>query len=545
MRPRYGRVHMVIDQVRDNLKALRAVGSTGLFGPDRPDRIVKVAGAMRRWGAVSGVAAIAAARFGDRTAIVDELGPLSFIDVDERTSALAAAWSDAGLRSGDGIGILCRNSRFFLDAMLACAKLGASAIYLNTSFAGPQIADVAEREQAKAIVFDEEFTELVSAATQGRQRWLGWTDSPVAEGDRSIADAVIKFRGRAPERSAEESRVVMLTSGTTGTPKGASREAPRSLVTIGAIMERFPMKMRESTMVAAPMFHSWGFAQTSIAVVMGSTLVVHRRYDPERTLQAVAEHRCTSLMVVPVMMQRILDLGDEVIDRYDVSSLRIIGAGGSALPGDLATHVMDRFGDILYNLYGSTEVSIASIALPQDLRAAPGTAGRPVLGTAVHLYDDKGARVHGVGNVGRIFVGADMAFEGYTGGGTKEEINGLLSSGDVGHFDAEGRLFVDGRDDEMIVSGAENVFPREVEDLLSSQPEIAEAAVIGVPDEEFGQRLKAFVVLADGATLSEDGVRDIVRANLARFKAPRDVVFLDALPRNATGKVLKKDLAAV
>jgi fatty-acyl-CoA synthase len=536
---------MAIDTVLDNLKALRAVGATGVFGPDRPDRIVKVASAVRRWGLVSGVAAIASARFGDRTAIVDELGPLSFEDVDERTSALAAAWYDAGLRSGDGIGILCRNSRFFLDAMLACAKLGGSAIYLNTSFAGPQIADVAERENAKAIVFDEEFSELVQAATEGRQRWLGWTDSSeLQEGDRSIADAVVKFRGQAPPKAEDESRVVMLTSGTTGTPKGASREAPRSLLTLGGLMDRFPMKTKEVTMVGAPMFHSWGFAQTSIAVVMGSTLIVHRRFDPEKTLKAVAEHRCTSLMVVPVMLQRMLDLDDEVLDRYDTSSLRIIGAGGSALPGDLATKVMDQWGDILFNLYGSTEVSIATIALPEDLRAAPGTAGKPVLGTVVRLYDDQGRQVSGPGKVGRIFVGADMAFEGYTGGGTKEEIDGLMSSGDVGHFDAAGRLFVDGRDDEMIVSGAENVFPREVEDLLSSQPEIAEAAVIGVPDEEFGQRLKAFVVPAEGVILSDEQVKDIVRANLARFKSPREVVFLDALPRNATGKVLKKELAA-
>jgi fatty-acyl-CoA synthase len=202
---------------------------------------------------------------------------------------------------------------------------------------------------------------------------------------------------------------------------------------------------------------------------------------------------------------------------------------------------MDRFGDSVYNLYGSTEVAYATIATPEDLRAAPGTAGRPPRGTVVRLFDDAGIEVP-QGEVGRIFVGNEMSFEGYTGGGNKEAIDGLLSSGDVGHIDSSGRLFIDGRDDEMIVSGGENVFPREVEDLLADLDGVVEVAVIGVEDPEFGQRLKAFVVLADGAELSTADVNAHVKAHLASFKTPREVEFLDELPRNATGKVLKRDL---
>jgi acyl-CoA synthetase (AMP-forming)/AMP-acid ligase II len=334
---------------------------------------------------------------------------------------------------------------------------------------------------------------------------------------------------------------VILTSGTTGTPKGASRKQPESLDPAAALFSKIPLRARETTMIAAPMFHSWGFLHFTLGIALGSTLVLRRRFDPDDTLSATAQHECTALIVVPVMLNRILELPAETIEMYDLSALRVIAASGSALPGELALKVMDRFGDVLYNLYGSTEVARATIATPEDLRAAPGTAGRPPMGTVVKLLDADGNEVP-TGESGRIFVANEMMFDGYTGGGGKEIVRGLMSTGDVGHFDAGGRLFVDGRDDEMIISGGENVFPREVEDLLADHDAIEEAAVVGVPDDEWGQRLCAFVVLRDGAVLSEDDVQEYVKQNLARYKSPRDVVFLERLPRNATGKVLKREL---
>jgi acyl-CoA synthetase (AMP-forming)/AMP-acid ligase II len=242
------------------------------------------------------------------------------------------------------------------------------------------------------------------------------------------------------------------------------------------------------------------------------------------------------------MLQRMLELPAETIDRYDLSALRVIAVSGSALPGELALKVMDRFGDVLYNLYGSTEVAWATIATPEDLRAAPGTAGRPPRGTVIKLVDEQGREV-APGETGRIFVGNEMAMEAYTAGDSKQILGGLMSSGDVGHFDSDGRLFVDGRDDEMIVSGGENVFPREVEDLLAGHEHVDEVAVIGVDDEEFGQRLVAFVVPAPGAKADEAALKEHVKVSLARFKVPREIAFLDELPRNATGKVLKRELA--
>src|SRR5436190_569745 len=352
-------------------------------------------------------------------------------------------------------------------------------------------------------------------------------------------DGVEAGDGIAPDADA---RFAILTSGTTGTPKGAQRSSPNSLAPVTAMLSKLALRARETTMIAAPLFHSWGFAHLQMAQALGSRAVLRRRFDPEGTLEAVESSGATVLAVVPVMLQRILDLPEETLKKYDLSTLRVTAVSGSALPGELATRWMDLFGDNVYNLYGSTEVAYATIAAPEDLREAPGTAGRAPRGSVVKIYDED-ANELSPGETGRIFVGNEFQFEGYTGGETKEEIDGLMASGDVGHFDDEGRLFIDGRDDEMIVSGGENVFPREVEDLLSDHEAISEAAVIGVDDEEFGQRLKAFVVTVEDTEISEDEIRKHVKSHLANYKVPREVEFLDSLPRNSTGKVLKKELA--
>ena len=347
-----------------------------------------------------------------------------------------------------------------------------------------------------------------------------------------------------PPKPGDASRVVMLTSGTTGTPKGAPRQQPRSLAVLGAILSKVPFRGGESTYVAPPMFHALGFMQSILALGLGSTVVTQRRFNPSEAAVSMAAHGCTALVVVPVQLARILALGDE-LGSHDLSRLRIVFVAGSQLEADLATRALDAFGPSIYNLYGSTEVAWATIATPGDLRAAPGCAGRPPFGTRVRLLGDDGHWIEGADVSGRIFVGNVLPFEGYTGGGTKEVVDGLMSTGDVGHFDAAGRLFVDGRDDEMIVSGGENVFPREVEELLGSHEAIEEAAALGVPDEDFGQRLRAYVALRPGHELSEREVQDYVKANLARYKVPREVVFVDELPRNPSGKVLKRELAEI
>jgi fatty-acyl-CoA synthase len=528
-------------EAKYKIEVARALLGTGIVHPERPDKTVRVLAALRRWGPSSPAAYKGgAARFADRAAVIDDRGAVTFGEINERTNALANSLRAAGVGEDDDVAIMCRNHRGFVEATVACAKLGAGALYLNTAFAGPQIADVLSREDPIAVIYDDEFAGLVGDGAERRKRYVVRSE-PATGGPETLERLIAASPPSEPPPPAEKGRVVILTSGTTGTPKGAARKQPDTLEPAAALFSKIPLKARETTVIAAPMFHSWGYAHFTLALALSSTIVLRRRFDPEETLRAVSQHRASALAVVPVMLQRILDLGEQTLARYDTSCLRVIAVSGSALPGELATRAMDAFGDVLYNLYGSTEVAWATIATPEDLRAAPGTAGRPPLGTVVKLLDGDGREVP-PGDGGRIFVANEMMFEGYTGGGGKEVVGGLMSTGDVGHLDAGGRLFVDGRDDEMIVSGGENVFPREVEDLLADHPAIEEVAVVGVPDDEWGQRLKAFVVLRDGAELSDEDVREYVKQNLARYKAPRDVVFLVQLPRNATGKVLKREL---
>jgi acyl-CoA synthetase (AMP-forming)/AMP-acid ligase II len=532
----------VSSPLKHRLEVAKTLLGTGMIAPVRPDRAVRSVVALKRWGPTPAAAYTgSAARFPDREAIVDDRGTLTFEEVHRRTNALANEMAAMGIKEGDGVAIMCRNHRGFIEATVACSKLGASALYLNTAFAGPQITDVMRREEPAGLVYDEDFANLVADGGEGRKRFVAWSEPGGTPQDPHIEDLIARGSTADCKPPAESGKVVILTSGTTGTPKGAARKQPDSLEPAAALFSKIPLKARETTMIAAPMFHSWGFAHFTLGLPLSSTLVLRRRFDPLDTIRAVAEHRATALAVVPVMLQRILELPKESLEGFDLHALKIIAASGSALPGELATRVMDAFGDVLYNLYGSTEVAWATIATPADLRAAPGTAGKPPMGTIVKLLDSEGREVP-QGENGRIFVANEMVFEGYTGGGGKEIISGLMSTGDVGRFDSGGRLFVDGRDDEMIVSGGENVFPREVEDLLSDHEAIEEAAVIGVEDAEFGQRLKAFVVCRSGVALGEDAVKEYVKHNLARYKVPREVVFLDELPRNATGKVLKREL---
>jgi acyl-CoA synthetase (AMP-forming)/AMP-acid ligase II len=522
-------------------QTLATLAKAGIIRPTRPDRLVQTGLALARWGPTPAAGyTVAAARYPDDVGVIDELGTLTFSQMHARSNAFAHALASDGIKPGDGVAIMCRNHRGFIDAVVACSKLGANALFLNTQFSKPQLTDVLEREDPAALVYDQEFAELLSEADVDLKRYVAWHEPEEESRDPVMEDLIESGDTSDLKPPKEPGKATILTSGTTGTPKGASRSQPKSMDPIAALLDRIPLKARESTMIAAPLFHSWGYAHWSLGISLASTIVLKRKFDPEGVLSLTAQHQCTALVVVPVMIQRILELDDEVLERYDLSKLRVVPVSGSALPGSQSERWMDLFGENLYNLYGSTEVAWATIATPKDLREAPGTAGKPPRGTVVKLYDDDGNPVE-QGETGRIFVGNEMQFEGYTGGGNKDVIDGLMSSGDVGHFDEKGRLHVDGRDDDMIVSGGENVFPQEVEELLAGHDKIAEAAVFGVDDEKYGQRLKA-VVVSKGGELSEDEVKQYVKSNLAGYKVPRDVEFMDELPRNATGKVLKREL---
>ena len=520
-------------------ETVEVLGSAGMLNPSFMINLQK---GIKKWGSTpAGGFWASAQRRPDDVGLIDEAGPpMTFREIDQHSNAIANGLAAAGVKTGDGVSLFARNHRGFVLSMVALNKLGADTLLLNTGFAAPQLAEVVAREGSKVVLYDDEFAPTVARGAADLRRFVTYGSGSL--GDATIFDLAGGSSNAEPAAPSRHGRTTILTSGTTGTPKGARRAVKRaSLDTFVGLFGRMPLRVGDTTFDAAPAFHSWGGLHLLLGAMLSSTIVMRNRFDPEDTLRTIHERRPDVLAVVPVMMQRILALPEEVIRKYDCRSLRVVAASGSALPGELALRWMDTFGDNVYNFYGSTEVAQASIAMPDELRAAPGTAGRPPRGTIVRIIDADGNELP-AGATGRIFVANENQFDGYTGGGNKEIIKGLMSSGDVGHFDENGLLFVDGRDDDMIISGGENVFPREVEDLLTDHPLVHEAAVIGVADTEFGQRLQAFVVLVEAQACTADHLKQHVREHLARYKVPRDIVFLDELPRNPTGKVLKRVL---
>lgn len=534
-------------RLRTQLWATGQLLRSRMIGPMRPDRYVGMARILRQYGphATTGFA-LAANRRPEGIGLIDERGSLTWQEIQVRADALAVGLASAGDEPTASVAILCRNHRGFVDAFLAAGRLGVPGLLLNTGFSGPQLAEVLEREQSTLIVYDEEFAGLVADArtrVPGLTGVLSWVEDPHATGDQLTADRLIEdHRGDHP-RHCSPGRVVLLTSGTTGTPKGATRSGggPEELA---AMLERIPWHGKEAVVVAAPIFHAWGFGQLVVGATMACTIVLRRRFDAEATLALADEHQATGIALVPVMLERIAELPADVLDRYTLDSVRFISASGSRMRGEAVIAVMDRFGDKVYNSYNATEAGQISVASPADLRHASDTAGRPVTGTTVRLVDDEGKDVL-IGEVGRILVRGASEFDGYTAGDTRASLDGFMVSGDVGRMDVDGRLYVVGRDDDMIVSGGENVYPVEVERAIGELPAVREVVVVGVDDEAFGQRLAAYVVLAEPDVLDADAVRTHVKARLAGYKVPRDVVLLDELPRNASGKVVVRDLPAV
>jgi acyl-CoA synthetase (AMP-forming)/AMP-acid ligase II len=538
----------LLDRLNDTLGLVATMRRAGLIAPLRPDKYLRIAAAMRRENvsAVSGFAS-AAQRCPQRPGLIDELGTLSWRDIDKRCDAFAAALQALPAGQPNVIGVMCRNHRGFIEAVVAANRIGSDLLLLNTSFAGPALAEVVAREGADAVVYDQEFAEIVDRAVADRPdatRIVAWTEDASALGDSPTVEKMIDAHaGRQPKRATEKARTILLTSGTTGTPKGAKLTGgdPSALK---AILDRTPWRTEEAIVIAAPMFHAWGFSQLIFAATMACAIVTRRKFDPEATLQLVDRHRATGLAVVPVMFDRIMDLPDDVRRRYSGRSLRFAAASGSRMRPDVVTAFMDQFGDVIYNNYNATEAGLIASATPEDLRAAPDTAGKPVPGTEIRVLDKDFQEV-ATGEVGQIYCRSATLFEGYTSGKTKDFHEGFMASGDMGYLDANGRLFVVGRDDEMIVSGGENVYPIEVEKTLATHPQVAEAAVIGVDDEEYGQRLAAFVVLTADADASPESLKQHVRENLANYKVPRQITVLDELPRSSTGKIVRRDLHAI
>lgn len=521
--------------------------TAGLPRPANPRAVGKSLRVYHRWGSsIAGAYAIAAELRPSDIALVDDWGMLCFADIQMRTNALAHSLNNIGVTTEKGVGIISRNGRAFVELSLACDKIGGSRVPINTTLAAPQLKKVIEGQALKALAYDVEMASLVADATasiQGLERIsIGQSHKVGIEGDYQYATIVRDSNHSEPNPPDHPSKTVMLTSGTTGSPKGAVRPKPATLSQLLDFLQAIPRRANSVCHIAAPLYHLHGHAQFEISAALGSTTVLTSRFDPEKTLELIDRHKVRELIVVPIMLRRILDLPEHTLNKYSIESLEVVLSAGSALDHSLAKPFIERFGPILYNLYGATELAWGTVATPDDLVNAPGTIGKPFPGTKVEVLDNNQNPL-GEDEKGQLFIGNDLLFSGYTDKKSyRPSVRGMMSVGDLGHYDSEGYFYIDAREDDMIVSGGENIYPGEVELVLASHPDISEASVIGVDDDEWGQSLKAFVVSRSETGLSEADVREYVKRELAGYKTPKSVVFVDSLPRNAIGKVLKKEL---
>lgn len=523
-------------------KAMLNLATSGILKPVSPFALFRIARNAQQMGrSIATLAMLAAVRFPNTAAVIDERGTLSYAQLDQRVTAIAGAmYSTYKVRPGDTVALMCRNHRGFVQAFVAAMRLGANVVLLNTDFPGPQLTQVLARHNLKLLVHDEEFGQHMSQTHYSGPILLAWTDTP---GAHNTLDTLASYTGKLP-RVKQAGKIILLTSGTTGTPKGAPRE-PEPFSYAGAVttvLAKIPLHAQAPIYICPPLFHGFGLAFMATSLALGASMVIQRRFDPKQVLALIEQHQVKTLVAVPVMLQRMLDADPDSPIR--LNSLDAVLAAAAPLSAALSSRWMDRFGDKLYNLYGSTEVGLVSMASPADLRQAAGTVGLPPLGTHIKILDAEGKTLK-AGETGHICVQSPMLFKGYVGGGHKHSFDGFMNSGDVGHLNAQGLLFIDGREDDMIISGGENVFPQEVEELLAKHAAIADVAVIGVPDAEFGQRLKAFIVLQKDQMLDEELLKSYIKQHVARYKMPREFIFLPELPRNITGKVLKKALAAM
>ncbi len=522
---------------------LSALVGTGLLRLGRPWRVARQLLAFGKWGlGPAGVLRAAAARSPDAVGIVDEEGRVTYQELLQQVRELSQTLRQSGAQR---VGVLCRNHRAAVEGMAAALMAGADVVLVSTQLKAPQLLRLV-RDQGLDVLCHE--AEFASSAGPIRGIEVPWKETARFHAPEPVptcpppAEPSTQRRLGFPRLPQQSARVIMLTAGTTGVPKGATLSRPPGPAPLLSILSRIPLRVGDRILIAVPLFGMWGHGALQAAFALRATVVLQRRFDPVQTLRAVEDEQCTVLIVAPVMLERIMEQPHQ-----PPPSLRLVVAGGSPLGSHLATRFMVAYGDVLYNVYGSTEVSCISIAVPSDLRRRPNTVGRPPRGTRVALLGPDGQSVP-TGSVGRIFVRSAMLFSGYTSSRScipgPEQHRGMVATGDLGHLDADGLLFVDGREDDMIISGGENIFPGPVEALIADLPQVRDVAVVGVPDATYGQSFSAFVVLREGMFLDADQIRAHVRANLTRPSVPRDVTFLPSLPRNPAGKVVPENYQA-
>jgi acyl-CoA synthetase (AMP-forming)/AMP-acid ligase II len=529
--------------------AVPAIAASGMFAPVGPRALVAMARSFRQFGPTPALLlATTAIRYPDRVAVIDESGQITYRELQEHAESVAAALFALSPTAPRSVGIVCRNHRGFVESMCAGAQLGAEVIFINTELPPGQLQAILHRHNPDVLVYDDEYAATVEDSQYRGLRVLAWCEPGTVSGQLPTLSELAAQRHPAPPPVRRPVKLTLLTSGTTGLAKGVPRAVkPRAVALLCATaLATVRLRSSDTVLVAPPFFHGFGLLTLLGPLALGGTVVCRRQIDARQALDDIDRLGVSVLIAVPVMLERLLALLDRDPQQRR-SSLRLAVTGAAPISPTTISAFIAALGPILVNGYGSTEAGLVTIATPADLAAAPNTVGRTALGVSVRiLRADR--TVAPTGQAGTIFVRTVLDYTGYTPDKTarptnKRIVDAHVDTGDIGHFDSQGRLYIDGRSDDMIVSGGENVFPGEVEDRLVTHSALADAVVIGVPDTEFGQVLHAFVVAVPGSEVpTEDQLKELIRGSLERYKVPKRFTVLNEIPRNASGKVLRSQL---
>ena len=488
----------------------------------------------------------------EKTAIVDGSRKYSYAEVDGEINRLGHALVAMNIGAGDHVALMLPNSAEYLIAQQTIARVGATAVQIGTRLKAAELAHILANSSPLALFYHhdyraelEEALALGAGAARGQLVVCGAPAGSMTGASR-YEDLIAGMPGaHPPATSSRGGGVIVYTSGTTGKPKGANRDMTETgLVGIADFMARVGMTHHERHLVVCPLYHSAAPAFTSMVFGLGATVVMVDHFEPERVLEVIARESITSAFMVPTMLSRLADLDEEVRRSYDTSALRWILSGAAPLPTDTARRFQEAFGYLLWNFYGATETGMVTLAAPHDHAARPGTVGRLLRGNQVRLLDGEGRQVR-AGEIGELYTSNEMLITGYHRDPTSTDsslADGFFSVGDLGRMDDDGYYYIESRKSDMVISGGVNIYPREIEDHLLTHADVVDVAVVGVPDAEWGETLKAFVVRRPGALLTSATVIEFCRQGLADYKRPRAVAFIDVLPRTPTGKVLKREL---
>jgi fatty-acyl-CoA synthase len=442
------------------------------------------------------------------------------------------------------------NGMEYLIALQALGRLGTTAVQIGYRSKPGEIAYILSNAEPKATIVHADYLDAMRAARDGGiggpMLVVGDDGSPregEATWDRALATASPDVPPHS--RGGDGGGVIVYTSGTTGTPKGANRAWNQTgLESAADMIHQVGMRADDRHLVVCPLYHSAAPAFAAIMMALGATNVVMSHFDPEGALDVIQRERITCTLMVPTMLIRIANLPDATIRTYDTSNLRWVMSGAAPLTTEAARRFQEKRGPILWNFYGATETGLVTLAGPGDHVTRPGTIGKALRGNSIRLINDDGQLVKR-GEIGELYARNSTMMSGYhrnEEATQSSQREGYFSVGDMGRVDADGYYYLESRKHDMVISGGVNIYPREIEDHLHTHPAILEAAVVGVPDPEWGESLRAFVVMRDGEHVSEAEIIDFCRTGLSDFKRPRRVIFVAELPRNPTGKILKREL---